>query len=81
MKKLRISQQDFLLANRRASRQEEIAAHGKQISFRAVPHKSKKVYDRNKIKRAFTNSDEGSLFYGSLRCENRLIPRTRQNRG
>ena len=61
-KKLRITQKDFLLANRRAARLEEIEAHGKQISFRSARHKSKKVYDRNSFKRAGVKSDDGSFF-------------------
>lgn len=48
-KKLKITVSDFLLANRKASREEEIEAHGKQISFRRVMHKSKKAYDRKKL--------------------------------
>jgi len=60
-KQLRITQNDFLLANRRASRAEEIQAHGKQIMFRSVTQKSKKVYDRNSFKRAGIKSDDGSF--------------------
>lgn len=51
-KKLRITEKDFLLANRRASRAEEIEKYGKQISMRSITHKSKKVYDRNRPKKA-----------------------------
>ncbi|MBR0292007.1 MAG: hypothetical protein IJQ79_07725 [Bacteroidales bacterium] len=50
-KKLRITEKDFLLANRRAARIEEIEAHGHPVSFRKAIHKSKKVYDRKKLKR------------------------------
>lgn len=39
-----------MLANRKASREEEIALHGKQISFRKVMHRSAKQYDRKKGK-------------------------------
>lgn len=46
---LHIGQKDFLLANRKAAREEEIAAHGKQIAFRKLVQKSKKTYSR-KIK-------------------------------
>jgi len=60
-KQLRITQKDFLLANRRASRAEEIEAHGKQIRFRSVLQKSRKVYDRNSMKRAGIKSDDGSF--------------------
>lgn len=51
-KKLRITEKVFLLANRRASRAEEIEKYGKQISMRSITHKSKKVYDRNRLKKA-----------------------------
>lgn len=44
---LRITLKDFMLANRRASREEEIAAHGKQISMRTSTHKSRKMYNRS----------------------------------
>jgi len=47
-KKLHISEADFMLANRRAARLEEIEQHGKPVSFRKVLHKSRKVYDRKK---------------------------------
>ncbi len=50
--KLRITEKDFLLANRRASRAEEIEKYGKQISMRSITHKSKKAYDRNRLKKA-----------------------------
>ena len=40
-----------MLAQRRAARLEEIAEHGKPVSFRKALHKSKKVYDRKKIKK------------------------------
>ena len=50
-KKLRITEADFMLANRRAARIEEIAEHGRPVSFRKAIHKSKKVYDRKRLKR------------------------------
>ena len=34
-KRLRITERDFLLANRKAAREEEILAHGKPIIFRS----------------------------------------------
>ena len=40
-----------MLANRRAARLEEIAEHGRPVSFREAVHKSKKVYDRKRLKR------------------------------
>ena len=51
-KKLRITEADFMLANRRAARMEEISGHGRPVSFRTALHKSKKVYDRKRLKRA-----------------------------
>ena len=50
-KNYKITEKDFLLTNRRASRMEEIEAHGHPITFRRVVFKSKKVYDRNAMKR------------------------------
>lgn len=45
----RITVQDFIKANRKASREEEIAAYGSQVSFRMVLHKSRKQYDRKRL--------------------------------
>ena len=64
-KKLRITEADYLKANRRASRQEEIESHGHPVQGRAMIHKSKKVYDRNRMKRAAIKSDDSSFFYSS----------------
>ena len=50
-KKLRITEADFMLANRRAARLEEIELHGKPVSFRKVLQKSKKVYSRQRLKK------------------------------
>jgi len=50
-KRLRITEDDYLKANRRAARLEEIAAHGKPVRLRTVLHKSRKAYDRNRMKR------------------------------
>ena len=50
-KKLRITEADYMLAQRRAARLEEIAEHGKPISFRKALHKSKKAYDRKRLKK------------------------------
>ena len=46
---------DYVKANRKASREEEILAHGKQVSTRPAVFKSKKVYDRNKLKKVETD--------------------------
>ena len=59
-KKLRITEADYLKANRKASRQEEIESHGHPVQGRAMIHKSKKVYDRNRMKRAAIKSDDSS---------------------
>ncbi|MBQ6178076.1 MAG: hypothetical protein IJK32_00950 [Bacteroidales bacterium] len=58
MKKLRITEADYMLANRRAARLEEIAEHGKPVSMRSALHKSKKVYDRKRLKKAGIGSDD-----------------------
>ena len=60
-KKLRITQEDFILANRKAARMEEIERHGRQIQSRRIVHKSKKTYNRNRLKRAVIKSDDGLL--------------------
>ena len=66
IKKLRITDADFLLANRRAARMEEISEHGRPVSMRSALHKSKKVYDRKRLKRAGIISDDCPFrFYGA----------------
>jgi hypothetical protein len=65
-KKLRITEADFMLANRRAARAEDLAEHGgRPVSFRTALHKSKKVYDRKRLKRAGIklNDDCPSFLY------------------
>ena len=62
-KKLRITEADFMLANRRAARMEEISGHGRPVSFRTALHKSKKVYDRKRLKRTDINSDDCPSFF------------------
>ncbi len=47
-----------MLANRRAARLEEIAEHGRPVSMRSALHKSKKVYDRKRLKKAGITSDD-----------------------
>jgi hypothetical protein len=66
-KKLRITEADFMLANRRAARMEEISGHGRPVSFRTALHKSKKVYDRKRLKRTDINSDDCPFFCRFLR--------------
>ena len=55
--KLRITQEDYMLAQRRAARMEEIAEHGKPVSLRSAVHRSKKVYDRKRLKKAGLDLD------------------------
>ena len=62
-KKFRITGKDFLLANWKASREEEIAQYGKQVIFRTTKQKSKKVYDRKRLKKAGINSDDLPFLY------------------
>ena len=57
-KKLRITEADYMLGNRRASRLLEIQEHGKPVPLRSVAHKSKKVYDRKRLKKAGIGSDD-----------------------
>ena len=59
-KRMRITEADYMLAQRRAARLEEIAEHGKPISFRKALHKSKKVYDRKRLKRLEQNISDKS---------------------
>ena len=63
MKKLRITEAEFMLAQRRAARLEEIAEHGRPVSFRKAVHKSKKVYDRKKLKGAGLTGNDPALFH------------------
>lgn len=65
-KKLRITEKDFLLANRRAARMEEIEAHGRPVSFRKAIHKSKKVYDRKALKKKQASGDDLPLSLTSV---------------
>lgn len=57
-KKLHIGAADFMKANRRAARLEDIEAHGKSVAFRPSVIKSKKAYDRKREKRAAIGSDD-----------------------
>ena len=57
-KKLRITEKDFMLANRRAARLEDIAQHGKPTAFRAVRHASKKAYNRKSLNKDISGGEE-----------------------
>ena len=63
-RKLRITEADYMLAHRRAARMEEISEHGRPVSYQAL-HKSKKVYDRKRLKRTDIklNDDCPSFLY------------------
>ena len=65
-KKLRITEADYMLAQRRAARMEEISGHGRPVSYTAL-HKSKKVYDRKRLKRTGINLDDSSSFRKGLK--------------
>jgi len=56
-KTLRITERDFLLANRRAARQEDIDAHGRPTAFRSKLQESRKVYSRKKHKKIPTDDE------------------------
>lgn len=45
-----ITESDYLKAQRRAARLEEIALHGRPVSFRKAVHRSKKTYSRKGMK-------------------------------
>ena len=50
--KTKITEQDYIVAMRKASRELEIAMYGKQVSMRGgASFKSKKIYDRKKMKK------------------------------
>ena len=59
-KKMKITLADFILANRRASRAEEIEKYDQQVHNRRMVHKSKKKYDRKAMKRAVIKGDDSS---------------------
>lgn len=46
-KSFKITQEDYIKANRKASREAEIEQHSRPVRFNRV-HKSKKAYDRKK---------------------------------
>lgn len=50
MKKHKITQQDYLKAHRKASREEEIAQHGRPVRQRPSVHRSEKKYNRKRMK-------------------------------
>ena len=66
-KKLRITEADYMLAQRRAARMEEISEHGRPVSMRTALHKSKKVYDRKRLKRTGIHLDDSPSFRKGLK--------------
>ena len=60
-KKLRITEADYMLAQRRAARMEEISEHGRPVSYTAL-YKLKKVYDRKRFKRTGITNDDCPSF-------------------
>ena len=68
---MHVGTEDYLLANRRAARSEEIALHGKPVSFRGAVHKPKKAYLRCRMKRQAEKEACLAFFYG--RHEIRLL--------
>lgn len=65
MKNYRITKEDYIKANRKASREEEIRLYGKQIFNRHVIHKSKKQYNRMRDRKIphFFNKSLNVLIY------------------
>ena len=61
-KKFRITERDFLVANRKAAREEEIREHGKQIIFRSALQRSRKTYSRKNFKKTGISDDDLSFF-------------------
>ena len=52
MKTMRITEQDYVKAMRKANRELEIELHGKQVSMRGgARYVNKKAYDRKKMKK------------------------------
>lgn len=49
--KRRITEVDYIKANRKASREDEISLYGRQISARTIVQKSKKAYNRQRDKK------------------------------
>ena len=58
--KKRITQDDYIKANRKASREAEIEMYGHPICHKRV-HQSKKVYNRKKIRGCVKSSKTPSI--------------------
>jgi hypothetical protein len=55
MTAFKIKEIDYIKANRKAAREDEITQYGKQISHRTNIHKSKKIYNRQQYKKIAFN--------------------------
>lgn len=62
--KKRITQSDYIKANRIASREAEIENHGHPVCHKMV-HKSKKIYDR---KRKKAGNEDLPFFFFKFKC-------------
>lgn len=49
---------DYVKANRKASREEEIQTHGRLVSTRPAVFKSQKVYDRKRQKKDIPDMED-----------------------
>lgn len=67
--KKRITEKDYIKANRKASREEEIQEHGHPVGIRRI-HVSKKTYNRKRVKAGLKNLP--SLFI--IGCECASVP-------
>ena len=66
--KKRITQDDYIKANRKASREAEIEMYGHPICHKRV-HQSKKVYNRKKIRRCVVIHDAPSFFSLTIKID------------
>lgn len=64
MKKRKITERDYIKAHRKASREEEIGSHARPVGVQRV-HKSKKVYNRKKVK---ADENKGLPYFFILYC-------------
>lgn len=64
VKSRKITQRDYIRANRKASREAEIENHSRPVNYRRV-HKSKKAYNRKRMK---ADDKKGSAFFYAPAC-------------
>ena len=70
---------DYIKANRRASREAEIEDHNRPASFSRV-HKSKKVYDRKRVKADDKRHLPSSFLYKGKQAGRQGQPKCSANR-